>query len=326
MQAMVACAGLGERLHPLTTILPKPACPVLDRPLVHYNLALLRGIGVDEVVVNTHALPAAMESAARSGCAELGLQLHLSHEPLLLGTGGGLKRAEQWLGDDTFVLLNGKILCDADLSGALEAHRREAAAATLLVVDLPPNEGYRPVYAGDDDRLLYIPGAEPATPKGSPFLFSGIHLLEPEIFAHLPTVTDRPYGIFEHGYRGLMGAGAKVRVHRLTGAFHDPSTPRRYLRANLDAASGRFPLERFAMLGLAPARPDGNFVGEGTRVMGEVRESVIAHGVHVPAGARLERSVIWPNTRLGENERIENCIAAGNLRVVVETVLGGPRS
>jgi mannose-1-phosphate guanylyltransferase len=315
MRAMVACAGLGERLHPLTTLLPKPACPVLDRPLLHYNLALLRGLGVDEAVVNTHQLPEAMEAAARSGCAELGLGLHVSYEPVLLGTGGGLKRAQRWLGDDTFVLVNGKILCDADLSGALEAHRRDAAAATIVVVDLPPNEGYRPVYAGDDDRLLYVPGAEPTTPLGHAFLFTGIHLIEPAIFDHLPEVTDRPYGIFETGYRGLMDAGARVRVHRMTAAFHDPSTPRRYLRANLDAASGRFPLERFAMLGLPTPRPDGNFLGEGASALGDVRESVIAPGVQVPAGAVVHRSVVWPNTRLAESERIEDCIAVGNLRV-----------
>jgi NDP-sugar pyrophosphorylase family protein len=259
-----------------------------------------------------------MEAAARSGCAELGLGLHVSYEPLLLGTGGGLKRAQRWLGDDTFVLVNGKILCDADLSDALQAHRRDAAAATIVVVDLPPNEDYRPVYAGDDDRLLYVPGAEPATPEGRPYLFTGIHLLEPEIFEHLPDVTDRPYGIFEHGYRGLMDAGARVRVHRMTGAFHDPSTPRRYLRANLDAASGAFPMERFAMLGLPPPRPDGNFLGEGASALGDVRESVIARGVQVPAGAVVHRSVVWPNTRLGEKERIESCIAAGSLRVFVE--------
>src|SRR5258708_4239786 len=115
---MVACAGLGERLLPLTSLLPKPACPVLDRPLVHFNLALLQQVGVDEVIVNTHQLPEAMADAARRGCEALGLQLQLSHEPVLLGTGGGLKQAEQWLGEDTFLLLNGKILFDVDLAAA----------------------------------------------------------------------------------------------------------------------------------------------------------------------------------------------------------------
>ena len=317
MKAMVACAGLGERLRPLTTQLPKPACPLLDRPLVHFNLALLRQLGVDEVVVNTHQLPEEMESAARTGCEQLGQRLHVSPEPVLLGTGGGLKRAEAWLQGGTFVLINGKILCDVDLSAALAAHRAAGAAATLVVVDLPPNEGYRPVRVGADGRLLYVPGFEPSEPSGDPYLFTGIHLLEPAIFEHLPPVTDRATGNFEHGYRGLLAAGATLLAHRTTGAFHDPSTLPRYLRANLDAASGRFPLRRFEALGLEPIAGGRSYISAGAAVEGEVVESVIGRGVHVPAGSSVRRSVVWANTRLADGEQLESCIAAGELRVPV---------
>jgi mannose-1-phosphate guanylyltransferase len=316
---MVACAGLGERLLPFTKLLPKPACPVLDRPLVHFNLALLKMAGVDEVVVNTHQLPEAMAAAARKGCEQVGQRLQLSHEPVLLGTGGGLKRAEAWLqSGGTFILINGKILCDVDLGPVLEAHRRAKAAATLLVVDLPPGEGYRPVRVGLDGRLLYVPGSEPATPSGQPFLFTGIHLLEPAIFDHLPPITDRPYGIFEQGYRGLAAAGATILAHRTSAAFHDPSTLPRYLLANLDAASGRFPLQRFGALKLGPLHPTRGYIAEGANVEGEVHESVVGDGARVPAGASVTRSVIWANTELGAHERLEGSIAAGALRLTVE--------
>jgi mannose-1-phosphate guanylyltransferase len=316
---MVACAGLGERLRPMTSLLPKPACPLLDRPLVHFNLALLGQLGVDEVVVNTHQLPEAMAAAARSGCDQLGQRLHLSFEPVLLGTGGGLKRAEPWLQGGTFVLINGKIVCDVDLEAALADHRRTGATATLVVVPLPPNEGYRSVRIAEDGRLLHVPGFESSDPGGEPFLFTGIHFLEPAIFDHLPPVNDQPYGLFEHGYRGLMEAGARIMAHRTNGAFHDPSTLPRYLRANLDAASGALSLRRFAALGLEPLQPGCGYLAAGARVEGEVRESVIGSGAHVPAGARVHRSVVWANTRLGDHEQLDGCIAAGSLRIPVES-------
>jgi mannose-1-phosphate guanylyltransferase len=317
MKAMVACAGLGERLRPLTDLRPKPACPVLDRPLVHFNLALLPPVGVDQVVVNTHQLPEVMGTAAQQGCERLGLGLTLSHEPILLGTGGGLKQVESFLGDETFLLLNGKILFDVDLRPALAAHRQARAAATLVVVDLPPNEGYRPVYVGTDGRLLYVPGFEPAARTGRRFLFTGIHILEPAIFRYLPPVAGVPYGIFEHGYRGLMAQGATVLAHVESGAFHDPSTPARYLRANLDAASGRFPLARFSDLGLKPLHPGVGYLAENATVEGEVVESVIGAGVHVPASARVRHSVLWSNTQLGADEHLERSIGAGTLRLQV---------
>jgi len=119
---MVLCAGRGERLRPLTDLRPKPGCPLLDLPLLWYQLALLRGVGVDEVVVNTHQLAPLLEGVAVLGCERLGLRLHLSHEPELLDTGGGLREARRWLGDETFLLLNGDMLFDVDLAGAIAAH------------------------------------------------------------------------------------------------------------------------------------------------------------------------------------------------------------
>jgi len=314
---MVACAGLGERLLPLSTMLPKPAFPLLDHPLVDFNLALLAQAGVESVVVNTHHLADAMAGAASDGCLDLGLGLQLSHEPVLLGTGGGLKRVEAWLRGGTFLLVNGKILFDVDLGAALEAHRRAGAVATLVVTDLPAGEGYRPVYATAGGRLAHVPGFEPEAPSGTPYLFTGIHVLEAEIFRHLPSVEDRAYGIFEHGYRGLVDAGGKVIVHRDGGAFHDPSTLSRYLRANLDAAAGRFPLARFARLGLEALTPEVGYLAPGAEVHGEVHESVIGPGAVVPQGAQVVRSVVWPGTRIAAGERLEGGIAAGEIRLAI---------
>jgi mannose-1-phosphate guanylyltransferase len=84
---MVLCAGLGTRLRPLTERLPKPAVPVCGVPLIRFTLALLRGAGVRRAVVNVHHLPEIMERAARSAAASLGLELAVSREPIIAGTG-----------------------------------------------------------------------------------------------------------------------------------------------------------------------------------------------------------------------------------------------
>ena len=88
MRAMVFCAGQGTRLRPLSDLWPKPACPVLNRPLVAYDFALLSGAGVSEVAINTHHLADRMASTARAEARALGLTLKLSHEDVLLGHGG----------------------------------------------------------------------------------------------------------------------------------------------------------------------------------------------------------------------------------------------
>ncbi len=304
LSGMVLCAGLGTRLRPLTNVLPKPACPVLHQPLVAYNLALLKGAGVTRAVINTHHLAEPMARAARQAAAGLGLELAVSHEPTLLGTGGGLKAAEAWLKGDTFLLLNGDFLYDVDLDRALAAHRAAGAAATLVVQPMPPGGDYRPLHADAGGRLAVLPGAAP--PAGAlPWHFTGVHLLEPAIFEGLEL---RPSGLFETGYRSLLARGLRVRVHVDAGRWLDLGEPRHYLAANLDAAFGRFPLGRFSALGRA--RP----VSTEARIEGQADESVIGAGARIPLGARVRRSVVLPGTELVD-EALDGVIAAGELRI-----------
>ena len=313
---MILCAGLGTRLRPLTARLPKPACPVLDRPLVWYQLALLAGAGVQEVVVNTHQLPDAMAAAARAGGRHLGLSVEISHEPTVLGTGGGLKRMEAWLGGGTCLVLNGDILFDVDLPRALEAHRRSGAVATMVVRAMPKGADYRPVDADAFGRVLRIAGDGPAPAGSKPWLFTGVHLLEPEIFAGLPPVSRGASGLHEQGYRPLLERGRPVLVHEDAGAWSDLGTPARYLAANLDAASGAFPLRRFLRLGVHAVPPGASYLGPEARVDGELRASVVGAGAFIPAGAHVERSVVWAGTELRPGERLKGAIAADELRVV----------
>src|SRR5258708_9427222 len=98
MKAMVLCAGFGTRPRPLTDKVPKPLVPLCGLPLLQYNLAILRGAGVRDLVVNTHHLGVEMEKGATELAARLGLAIQVSREGKhILGTGGGVKRAQAML-------------------------------------------------------------------------------------------------------------------------------------------------------------------------------------------------------------------------------------
>ncbi len=308
MRAMVFCAGLATRLRPLSDLWPKPACPVLNRPLIAFNFALLKGIGVTEVAVNTHHLADRMAAAAEGEARAFGLALRLSHEHTLLGHGGGLKALEAWLDGGTFVLLNGDFIFDLDLVRVIEEHRRSGAAATLVVQ--PPLTGYRPLHAFPDGRLACLPGEAPP-PGTAPWHFTGVHVLEPAMLAGLES---GPSGIFETGYRALLESGALVRVHEDRGLWRDIQTTGNYLSTNLEALAGRLPLGRFAALGpLMAIHPDA-------RINGSVDESVVGKGAVIPAGARVRRSVVLADTQLGESESLGEC----HRRRGTEGSSGGP--
>jgi len=129
---MVLAAGLGLRMRPLTLLRAKPALPVLNRPLIHWTLELLRRHGVTDVVVNLHHLPATVRRAVGDGRA-LGLRVSYSFERELLGTGGGPRKVRRLFGDEPFLLVNGDVVFDMDLSDLVRRHVASGARATLAL-------------------------------------------------------------------------------------------------------------------------------------------------------------------------------------------------
>src|SRR5262245_1305423 len=113
MRAMLLCAGLSTRLGKLGAECPKPMLPVCGLPILRDGIANLVGHGITELVINTHHLREVFERALGDGSA-FGARIQYSHEPVLLGTGGGLKHALRLLDpdgrDEPFISANGKLI------------------------------------------------------------------------------------------------------------------------------------------------------------------------------------------------------------------------
>ena len=338
MHAMVLCAGFGTRLRPLTDKLPKPLVPLCGVPLLRYNFALLKNAGVTEIVVNTHHLGAEMEKGAVRIAGELALPLHVSREgKQILGTGGGVRKAQSMLGHGTFFLLNGDMLFDVDLAAALKVHREAKAVATMVLAPYPKGATYGAVEvdAGFNVRRIAGRGA-PVEPGLTKMHFTGVHVLEPELLARLPPEGESD--INRTAYVRLIHDGAKVHGWVQKGYWGDLGAPRSLLRANLDMLEGRVPLERFrpgadpfagtveqsprvwihptARVDAPVAAPAlihaGVQVAAGARIGPGV---VLGAGVRVDAGAQVERAAVWDSTHIAAGERVADQIAAPGVRL-----------
>src|SRR4051812_30310051 len=104
-KGMILSAGLGTRLLPITGTLPKPLVPILNIPNVVHTLDLLKRAGIKQVVLNLHHLSKQIEEYFGDG-SRWGLDVRYSFESTLLGTGGGLKKAEAFFEGEPFVLAN----------------------------------------------------------------------------------------------------------------------------------------------------------------------------------------------------------------------------
>jgi NDP-sugar pyrophosphorylase family protein len=136
MKAMILAAGLGTRLRPLTDERPKALVEVAGRTLLEITLRRLRQFGVREVIVNVHHFADMVVDYLKEN-DDFGMRIEISREEVLLDTGGGLKKAEWFLRDDSggepFLLHNVDVISNIDLHRMLLFHRENHALATLAV-------------------------------------------------------------------------------------------------------------------------------------------------------------------------------------------------
>ncbi len=326
---MILSAGLGTRLRPLTERWPKPAIPLLGQPLFRYTLTLLAQAGVKAVGINTHHLPEVMERTARAECDRLGLPLTVVHEPVIQGTGGGIRGLRKFLEDDTFVVANGDILFALDFAKVISAHRQANAAATMVLLPMPQNEKFAAVECTADARIRKIAGHGPGGDRLIPWHFSGVHVMTPAVFDFMSK--EGPEDINREVYVRMMEKGLHLHGALGEGYWSDLGTPGRYLATQQDVLFGKVPLERFGAgspFAGATAIPGGfsraapqalqgrisgpAFLDQGARLDATATLGAgvyVGPGVQVPAGAGINRSAVLEETQLKPGERLEDCIA-----------------
>lgn len=188
-RGMVLAAGLGTRMGALSETIPKPLVPVANKPLIAHALESLERAGVSDIVVNTHHLAAQIEAfldtyAVRPGAP----RIHISREGERLETGGGVRQALPWLGDDAFYVVNSDVVLAENGASALprlaEAWDGEAMDALLLLCPVGRALGYDGAgdfFCHEDGRLSRRGKAQTA-----PFVFTGTQILHPRLFVDAP--------------------------------------------------------------------------------------------------------------------------------------------
>jgi NDP-sugar pyrophosphorylase family protein len=299
MKAMVLAAGLGLRMRPLTRRRAKPVLPVLNRPLLHWTLELLARQGVTECLVNLHHRPETVIAAVGDGRG-LGLRVRYSHEPRILGTGGGPRKVRGLLGDEPFLLVNGDVLFDFDLARLLARHRAAGAQATLALKRNPDPGIYGAVVTGPGGWIRSLAGL-PRPARGTVSLFTGIHVLEPGLLDRLPPGRSESVPDL---YAPLLAEGGRVLGVRVRGAWYDLGRPSLYLKSQL------------RMLALVRGA-GGSLIHPRARVSVRARlaSSVVGARSVVEPGATLIGSVLWEDTRVGRGAVVHSSILTEGVRV-----------
>ena len=290
MRAIVLSAGYGTRLWPLTEDRTKPAIPILGKPLVGYVAEYLAGYGINEIVVNLHHRPESVRRALGDG-SRFGVKLHYVEEPVILGTSGALDNTREFFDRETFVVVNGKIITDIDLSSALETHRAAKAIATLVLLPNTRRERFS-VVETENGRITGF-GEMPVGDGPVPLMFTGIHILEPRIFDYIPR------GVFSdsviHVYPPAIANGETVAAHVASGKWRELSTLKRYVDISVELLkeAGK----------TCVAGSDGVISPTAS-----VTDAILWDRVRIGADARVTRAVLADEVVIPNGEIVENAV------------------
>ena len=308
LQAIIMAGGEGIRLRPLTLSTPKPLVPLLDKPVMGYAVDLLKHHGMTRIGATLWYLPRRIRDAFGRG-EKYGVQMRYFEETAPLGTAGSVKLAQSQL-KDTFFVLSGDGLTDCDLSGALAYHRAKGALATLVLKRVNVPLPYGVVMTDKDGRITRFIEKPTWSRVFSDLVNTGIYILEPEIFRHIPDAGMPDFG--KDIFPALVAAGLPVYGYEMDGYWCDVGDMSAYLSAQQALLRGevRLPhgegvhdtalvdpqarIEGHCMIG------QGAVVGPGTLL----RDAVIGERCVIGSGAVVENACLWTGSAVQDKARV----------------------
>ena len=309
MRAMILAAGLGTRLRPLTDLRAKPALPVRGRPVISLLLEFLARQGCHEVMINLHHRPETIRLAVEAD-HPANIELFWSEESVPLGTGGGIRRAAEFLAkDEGCVVMAGDMLLDLPLKELFDRHVESGRHATLLLREDARAADFGSIGINRDglvtrigkrsirrDIPFALEGSEEETSKG---LFTGVRFFRADVLKDWPNAeevsrpsTESSGDSEEFAFEDLrdwlvpgiekrgLEVGAEILEPEST-VWEPVGTPTEYLRANL------FP-PNLPTLGGAVE----NWTGA-VEIRGRNHDVIVSKNARLPEDASLEQCVVW---------------------------------
>jgi mannose-1-phosphate guanylyltransferase len=320
LQAVVLLGGIGTRLRPLTYSTPKQALPVAEIPMIERVLGHLLDHGVTGAVLSVGYLHQAFASLFPDGHFR-DMEVSFAVEPEPLDTGGAIRFAALAAGiDERFLVVNGDVLTDLDITAMLDFHgTRDGAEATIALAHVLDSSAFgRVVTDSADCRFRRFVEKPPADQAGPGHVNAGTYVFEPRVLRRIDD--GRRVSVEREVFPGVV-ADRALYAFASPDYWTDTGTPGQYLQAQLDIVSRRRP---------GPPAADAVTDGDGVwrmgpaSVEGDVRgPALLGVDARVAAGARVHDSVVGAGAVVDEGAVVEGSVLlAGAWVAAGATVIG----
>jgi NDP-sugar pyrophosphorylase family protein len=336
MKGIIIAGGLGTRLRPLTYHRPKPLVPVVNRPFLEYQVALLREHGLDDIVFATNFMADMIESHFGDG-GRFGVRMRYAIEDQPLGTGGAIRNAANLFPGESVAVFNGDILTDFDLSRILDFHRDRGAIATITLAEVPsPNPfgvlildaaGQVQEWCEPSEAAKKALAANPNQPQtGTDLINAGFYVLGPAFLERIPN--GKPSSVERDIYPALLAERAAIYGIAPGGFWMDVGRAEQLLAAVRSLLAGHVRSSHPTLCLGAGATIDESAhldaqtcVGRGCRIGPEVKLTgcIVMDNVSIGARSRLNGVIVDEGVTIEEDVEIEaspgspvSVIAAGS--------------
>jgi mannose-1-phosphate guanylyltransferase len=303
MKAIVLVGGEGTRLRPLTYTTPKQLLPVAGEPMLDRLVRNLAGHGIDDVILSMGYKPSAFRDAYPDDvCAGLPLRYVVEDEPL--DTGGAIAYAADEAGiDDRFLVFNGDVLTDADVTALVETHAAHGALTTIALTPVDDPSRFGVVVTDADHRVTAFIEKPPPGSAPTNLINAGIYVMEP---AALDVVArGRRVSIEREVFPAMVDNGTLFAA-ACDGYWIDIGNPLAYIQANVDIAGGS------VVDSTATVDPTASIIS-----------AVVHAGAHIAAGAVVDHSIVGAGATVGAGASVSGysvvgpgaCVADGSVLV-----------
>jgi len=339
MKAMILAAGKGTRVRPLTYELPKPMIPLLGKPVMAYLVKHLAKHDVREIMVNVSYLHEKIQHYFGDG-QRFGVSIGYSFEgdisngqiiPSPIGSAGGMRKIQDFGGffDETTIVICGDAIIDLDISAAVAEHRRKGALVSLVAKEVPIDKvsGYGIVVTDDEGKIISFQEKPTQTDARSNLASTGIYIFEPEAINLIPSGSTFDIGsdLFP------LLVQKKLPFYAINQPFNwiDIGIVTDYWEVMQQVMRNEVPIMQMPGKQIRPGVWVGlnvhidwentNIIGpvyigsgaridKGTQIIGP---TWISDGCHVQRGGKVERSVLFEYTRVGQDYSFVEMIVCG---------------
>ncbi len=327
MRAIIMAGGSGSRLRPLTCDLPKPMVPVLNRPVMHYTVELLKKHGIEKVAVTLAYLPRAIKDYFEDG-VDFGVCLEYFFEEIPLGTAGSVKNAAGFL-PGTFVVISGDALTDLDISEAVAFHKERGSQATLVLHRQQIPLEYGVVITDKEGRITRFLEKPSWGEVFSDTVNTGIYILEPSVLDYFEG--GRQFDFSKDLFPRLLEDGVPMYGYISNNYWCDIGDLRSYRQAQFDVLEGKVDVNI-----AGEQRQPGIWVAEDCKLAENIeliapvyigRSCTLGAGAkigpltvlndfcRIEEGASLKRTVVWRDSSVGRRAEIRGATVCNSVNI-----------